>query len=57
MGDEDHRQVHPVTDLVQKLEDLRLDRHIECGHRLVRYQNLGFQGQGAGDSDPLALST
>src|SRR5439155_11773051 len=37
--------------------DLRLDRHIERGDRLVADHQLGPQSEGAGDPDPLALST
>ena len=56
VGDEDHREVHAITDLVQQPQDLRLDGHVERGHRLVGDQHVRLQRQRAGDADPLALA-
>ena len=55
MGDEQQTHVFRPLQLAQKLEDLRLDRHVERGGRLVRDQNVGPVGQRHGDHHALAL--
>ena len=40
----------------QQVEDLRLDRHVERGRRLVGDQQLGVVGQRHRDHHPLALA-
>ena len=42
--------------VLEQVDDLRLDRHVERGHRLVGHQQLRLQGQRAGDADALALA-
>ena len=56
VGDENHRQVHPLADFVQQLQDLRLNGHIQGRHRLIRHQNFGFEREGTGNADALALT-
>src|SRR5690606_19981885 len=55
VGDEDHRQVVALLHLLEQVEDLRLDGDVERGDGLVADQHLGFQYEGAGQGDPLAL--
>ena len=38
-----------------RLDDLRLDRDVERRHRLVADDQIGIDGQRAGDADTLAL--
>ena len=45
VGDQDHRHVAAALLARQQIEDLRLDRHVERGGRLVRDQELWFAGQ------------
>src|SRR5580765_6589571 len=40
VGDQDHRRVELVLQPVDQLNDLRLDRHVECRRRLVRDQHV-----------------
>ena len=42
--------------VLQQVDDLRLDRHVERGDRLVGDQQLGLQGERPGDPDALALA-
>ena len=53
MGDQDDRRPKLVPDLAQKLHDLRLHRHVECGRRLIRDQQLGAAQKRHRDHDPL----
>ena len=55
VGDEDHRHAGLALDLVQQLQDLRLDRHVERRDRLVGDQQLRLEHQRPGDADALAL--
>ena len=57
MGDEDVRQVELVLDVLEQVDDLRLDGHVQGRHRLVADDQLGLQGERAGDADALALAT
>ena len=41
-------------EVVDEVEDLGLDGHVERGGRLVGDEQLGLAGQGHGDHDPLA---
>ena len=41
---------------MQQVDDLRLDRDVEGGDRLVGDDEVGVHGQGAGDADALALA-
>src|ERR1019366_3329659 len=56
VGDEDHRQAELALQLAQQVEDLRLDRDVERGDRLVGDDQLRLQRQRARDPDPLTLT-
>ena len=56
MRDEDHGKVGSVAETAQELENLRLDRHIECRSRLIGDQQPRFGRQGDGNDDTLAHS-
>ncbi len=55
VGDEDVGQAEGVLELLEQVDDAGLDRHVEGRHRLVEHDQLGLEGQGPGDADPLAL--
>ena len=54
VGDQQHGDVEALLQVGEELEDLRLDRHVERGRRLVGDEQLGFACQGHGDEDALA---
>ena len=56
VGDEDVGDAELVLQVLQQVDDLRLDRHVERRHRLVADHDLGTQGDGAGDADALSLA-
>jgi len=51
----DHQHGHPqfCLEIVDQLQNLRLDRHVECGRRLVGDQQLRSTRQGDGDQHAL----
>lgn len=55
----DHEQTElPVAlEVEQQINDLCLNRDIQCGDGLVAEQQAGFSHQGAGDADTLCLAT
>ncbi|MNC50590.1 hypothetical protein D3C75_998370 [compost metagenome] len=53
MGDQHHRHPGAFLELTQHVENLRLDRHIQCCSRLIGNQQLGTAGDRDGDHDPL----
>ena len=55
-NEEDAERVAPL-DRAQHVEDLGLDRHVECGHRLVGDQQLGVERERPRETDALALPT
>src|SRR3546814_19525113 len=55
VGDEDERQLELLLEVLQQVDDLRLDRDVERRDRLVADHHLGAAGKGAGDADALAL--
>ncbi len=57
MGDEDHRQVELLSQLLEEVEDLRLDRHVEAGDRFICDQEIGADGECASNRDPLSLTS
>jgi hypothetical protein len=57
MGDEEQRHAHLGLQLVEKVEDLGLDRHVQRGGRLVADQQLRPAGQGHRDHRALPLAT
>ena len=54
--DEDEGEVEVVLEAAQQVEDLRLDRDVERGHRLVADDQLRLQRERARDADALPLS-
>jgi hypothetical protein len=56
VGDEDQRHVALGAQVVDEIEDRLLDRHVECGGRLVRDQEAWFAGERHRDHDPLPHS-
>ena len=52
------RYVRPscVLQLLEQVDDLRLDRDVEGGHRLVGDDQLGLERERPGDADALALA-
>ena len=54
--DEEIGQVELLLQLDEQVEHLRLDGDVEGGHRLVGDDELGADGESAGDADALALA-
>ena len=54
VGDDQHRHAEPALQVLQQVEDLRLDGDVERRRRLVGDQQRGLAGQRHGDHDPLA---
>ena len=55
MGDEEVGDAEVRLQILQKVEDLRLDRYVERGDRLIANDELRAQRDGARDADALAL--
>ena len=62
----DHGQIMPdeqvgktvlLLQILQKIQNLALHRHIECGHRLITYNQLRLQCDGSCNSDSLPLAS
>ena len=56
VGDQQDRHAEAGLQVLEQSEDLRLDRHVEGGGRLVGDQQVGLVGQGHGDHYTLALA-
>ena len=56
MRNEQEREVEPLTQVEDEVEDLRLDRDVEGGHGLVGEDELRRHREGTGDADALALA-
>ena len=56
VADEQIGEVERLAQLHEQVEDLRLDRDVERGDRLVADQEIGLHRQRAGDADALALA-
>src|SRR5919201_632744 len=56
VSDEQVGEPEPPTQILQQIYDLRLDRYVERGHRLIADDKLRLQGESAGDPDALALA-
>ena len=54
--DEEVGQAELVLKVLEQVDDLRLHRDVERGHRLVGDDQLRLQRKGAGDTDALALT-
>src|SRR5579872_63880 len=53
--DEDVGEAERAAEVDQELDDLRLDRDVERGSRLVKHQKLRLRGERARDRHPLLL--
>ena len=56
VGDDDVGQPELVLQVLEQVDDLRLHGDVEGGDRLVGDDELGRQGERAGDADALALA-
>ena len=56
VGNEQVGQRQLLFEVQQQVDDLRLDRDIQVGHRLVEHQELRIHGQGPGHHDALLLA-
>ena len=56
MRDEQVGKAEAILQILQQVQDLRPDRHVERRDRLVEHDEAGLEGDGAGDPDPLPLA-
>ena len=56
MGNEQVSQIIFFLQLLQKVQYLRLNGHIQSGYRLVGNDQLGIHGKSPGDTDTLTLA-
>ncbi len=49
-------EMHLLLELLEEIDDLRLDGDIQGGDRLIGYDELRIHGQCPGDADPLPLA-
>ncbi len=56
MADEHNRHAGFLPDLVQKIENLRLNGDIKCCGRLIRNQHIRLSSESNGDHDALTLA-
>ena len=54
--DEQQREAQLTAQVTQQVQDRRLDADVQGRYRLVGHEDVGPQGQGPGDRDPLALA-
>jgi hypothetical protein len=54
--DEQERDAHVALELLEQVDDLRLDRHVQRRDRLVGDDQLGVEGERAGHPDALPLA-
>jgi len=57
VGNEEVSKVKFFLEVHQKVDDLGLNRDIECADRFVADDKLRFDGEGAGNTDALALAS
>src|SRR6185503_17541 len=55
--DEQIRQLEAILQLLEQIDDLRLNGHVERGDRLVGDDEVGLHGESARDADALTLTT
>src|SRR5262249_52266155 len=53
---ENVRQSELILQIAKQIEDLRTDRYVKRGHRLVANDEFRFDGKRAGDRDALSLA-
>ena len=56
VGDEEVGEAELRLQVLEQVDDLALDRHVEGGDGLVADKNLRLHGERAGDADALALT-
>ena len=56
VGDEQVAETEPFLQHLEQVDDLRLDRNVECRDRFVGDDQFGPDGQGPGDADALPLA-
>ena len=56
VGDEEIGQPQVLLQVLEQVDDLGPDRHVERRDRLVRYHEAGVERQGPGDHHPLPLA-
>ena len=56
VADEEICQAQLLLQVLQQVQNLGPDGHVQGGHRLVADDQLGLCGQGPGNHDPLALA-
>src|SRR3984957_1864094 len=56
VGDEDIGQTELALQVGEQVQDLRLDRHVQRGHRLVTDDQLRVERERPGDADALTLA-
>jgi hypothetical protein len=54
VGDEDGRSIHFLTEFLEEVQDLSLDRDIESGGGFVSNDEIRVTGEGNGNDDTLA---
>jgi hypothetical protein len=57
MGDEQVGDAEPLLQILEQVDDLRLDRHVKGGDRLVGDDQARLERDGAGYADALALAS
>src|SRR5439155_25326598 len=55
--DKKHRETAPLGFRADEPQDLRLDRHVQCGGRLVGKEDFGVAGKRGGDEYSLTHAT
>ena len=56
VGHDEVGEVELVLQPLEQVDDLRLDGHVECGHRLVADDQPRREGERTGDADALTLT-
>ena len=56
MGDKQISNLFFSLEFLQQIEDLGTDRYVQCGDRLIGYNQLRLHNHGTGQTDTLALS-
>src|SRR5215510_3729680 len=56
VADEQEREAELALQLVEQIDDLRLDRDVERRDRLVAHDQVGLRRERAGNADALALA-
>src|SRR6266511_1955008 len=56
VADEEQREAELPLQILQQIDDLRLDGDVERRDRLVADDQFGFRGERPGDADALALA-